>query len=76
MMIKGNYVFIYVHFVIFKRLRNWEWITLYVIQNLFTRPTEWQETREGYSLKTEVFPKETQKLVDFKSLRLTLIELL
>ena len=57
------------------RLLNWEWITLYAIQNLFIRPTEWQETPEEHLSKTEVFPKKTQKLVDFKSLRLTLIEL-
>ena len=55
--------------------RNWEWITLFVIQNPFIRPTEWQETPEENLSKTEVFPKKTQKLVDFKSLRLTLIEL-
>ena len=57
------------------RLLNWEWITFYVIPNLFIRPIEWQETPEEHSLKTEVFPKKTQKLVDFKSLQLTLIEL-
>lgn len=59
----------------FKRLLNWEWITLYVIQNLFIRPIEWQETSEEHSLQTEVFPKKTQKSEGFKSLRLTLIEL-
>ena len=57
------------------RLLNWEWITLCVIQSLFIRPIEWQGIQEEHLSKTEVFPKKTQKLVDFKSLRLTLIEL-